>query len=95
MGSRKAVGRMLPQCAALQQQSQLAPLCRDRRTPGSRAPLGLVLLLMGVLLVVSVQHGQPLAKVMADMERDYWMSAKEAIDYGIVSRVIERQSELS
>lgn len=27
------------------------------------APLGLVLLLMGVLLVVSIQHGQPAAKV--------------------------------
>ena len=31
----------------------------------------------------------------ADMERDFWMSADEAIAYGIVSRVIERQSDLS
>lgn len=38
--------------------------------------------------------GQPLEKVQADMERDYWMNAQEAIDYGIVSRIIERYTEL-
>ena len=44
--------------------------------------------------VVAKQTGQALAKVMTDMERDYWMSPEEAIAYGIVSRIIERQSEL-
>lgn len=38
--------------------------------------------------------GQPVEKVQADMERDYWMNAQEAIDYGIVSRIIERHTEL-
>ena len=38
--------------------------------------------------------GQPVEKVQADMERDYWMSAQEAIDYGIVARIIERHTEL-
>jgi ATP-dependent protease ClpP protease subunit len=28
------------------------------------------------------------------MERDFWMSAEEAIDYGIVSRIVESQGEL-
>lgn len=45
--------------------------------------------------VVAAQTGQKLEKVLADMERDYWMSADEAVAYGIVSRVIERQTELS
>ena len=45
--------------------------------------------------VVADQTGQKLDKVKSDMERDYWMSAQEAIDYGIVSRVIEKQSDLS
>jgi ATP-dependent Clp protease protease subunit len=31
---------------------------------------------------------------MTDIDRDHWMSAAEAIDYGLVSRVIEKQSEL-
>ncbi|MDE2452450.1 MAG: ATP-dependent Clp protease proteolytic subunit [Burkholderiales bacterium] len=43
---------------------------------------------------VATQTGQKLDKVLADMERDYWMSAEEAIAYGIVARVIETQSQL-
>ncbi|MBA4218047.1 MAG: ATP-dependent Clp protease proteolytic subunit [Roseateles sp.] len=39
--------------------------------------------------------GQPLERVAADIERDYWMSTAEAIDYGLVSRVIERQADLA
>lgn len=45
--------------------------------------------------VVATQTGQTYEKVLADMERDYWMSADEAVAYGIVSRVIERQSDLN
>lgn len=45
--------------------------------------------------VVATQTGQPYEKVAADMERDYWMSAEEAIAYGIVARTIERQKDLA
>ncbi len=34
--------------------------------------------------------GQKLAKIKDDMERDYWMNAKEAVDYGLVDGVIEK-----
>lgn len=45
--------------------------------------------------VIARETGHPLEKVLADMERDYWMSADEAVAYGIVSRVIERQKDLA
>jgi ATP-dependent Clp protease protease subunit len=45
--------------------------------------------------VVAKQTGKPLDKVVSDMERDHWMNADEAIAYGIVSRVIERQRDLA
>ena len=45
--------------------------------------------------VVATQTGQPYEKVAADMERDYWMSAEEAMAYGIVSRTVERQKDLA
>ena len=45
--------------------------------------------------VVATQTGQKYEKVAADMERDYWMSAEEAIAYGIVSRTVERQKDLA
>jgi ATP-dependent Clp protease protease subunit len=44
---------------------------------------------------IAKQTGQPYDKVIADMERDFWMSPKEAIEYGIVSRVIESYKDLS
>lgn len=44
--------------------------------------------------VIARETGQPLDRVRIDIERDFWMSAQEAIDYGLVSRVVERQSEL-
>ncbi len=44
--------------------------------------------------VIARQTGQPLEKVMLDMERDFWMNPQEAVDYGIVSRIIERQQDL-
>lgn len=44
---------------------------------------------------IAKQTGKPYEKVIADMERDFWMSPKEAIDYGIVSRVIETHKDLN
>jgi ATP-dependent Clp protease, protease subunit len=44
---------------------------------------------------IAKQTGKPYEKVIADMERDFWMSPKEAIEYGIVSRIIESYRELS
>jgi ATP-dependent Clp protease protease subunit len=45
--------------------------------------------------VIAKETGQKLERVMVDIDRDHWMSAAEAIDYGLVSRVIEKQSELA
>lgn len=38
--------------------------------------------------------GQPLDKIARDTERNFWMSAEEAREYGIVGRVIESLAEL-
>jgi len=45
--------------------------------------------------VIATQTGKTYEAVLADMERDFWMSAKEAVAYGIISRVIEKQKDLS
>lgn len=36
--------------------------------------------------------GQPLDKITADTERDFFMSPHEALDYGLVDQVIDRHS---
>jgi ATP-dependent Clp protease protease subunit len=45
--------------------------------------------------VISRETGTSIEKVTSDMERDYWMSAEEAIAYGIVSRVVETHRDLT
>jgi ATP-dependent Clp protease protease subunit len=44
--------------------------------------------------VVARETGKPLPTVLADMERDHWLSAEEAIEYGLVSRIIESHKDL-
>jgi len=44
--------------------------------------------------VIARQTGKELAKVLNDMERDFWLSAEEAIEYGLVSKIIETSREL-
>jgi ATP-dependent Clp protease protease subunit len=44
---------------------------------------------------IAKQTGKSYEKVIVDMERDFWLSAKEAIDYGIVSRIIETYKDLN
>ena len=36
--------------------------------------------------------GQPIERIAADMERDRWMSPTEALDYGLIDRVLERRA---
>ncbi len=39
--------------------------------------------------IIANETGKDYEKVKNDMERDYWMDAKEAIEYGIVDKVLE------
>jgi ATP-dependent Clp protease protease subunit len=44
--------------------------------------------------VIARETGQPLEKVLVDIDRDFWMSAEEAIAYGLVSRIIKSHKDL-
>ena len=37
--------------------------------------------------------GQPIEKIEKDTDRDYFMSAEEAMNYGLIDRVIAHPSE--
>lgn len=39
--------------------------------------------------------GQTYEKIVADTDRDYWMSAKEAVDYGFVGKIINKRDEIA
>ena len=44
--------------------------------------------------LLSEQTGQPLEKISTEMERDYYMSADEAKEYGLVDEVIVKKTEV-
>lgn len=43
---------------------------------------------------IARETGKPLEEVLVDIERDRWLSAEEAVTYGLVSRIIHRKTEL-
>jgi ATP-dependent Clp protease protease subunit len=42
--------------------------------------------------IIARETGQPLERVEKDTDRNYWMSAEEAKDYGLVSRIIDNSA---
>ncbi len=40
--------------------------------------------------MLAANTGKPLEQVTEDTERDHWMDAKEALDYGIIDSIIEK-----
>ena len=40
--------------------------------------------------IISTHSGQPYDKVYADSDRDYWMTSAEALDYGMIDKVLEK-----
>ena len=40
--------------------------------------------------IISDHSGQPYDKVYADSDRDYWMTSKEALEYGMIDEVMEK-----
>lgn len=44
--------------------------------------------------IIASETGNDVKKVTEDANRDFWLSAEEALDYGLVSKIIESRDEL-
>ena len=44
--------------------------------------------------IISEATGQPLEKIDKDTDRNYWLSSSDAVEYGIVNKVISKYDEL-
>ena len=44
--------------------------------------------------LIADETGQPLERVALDTDRDYWMNVKEAMDYGIVGKLVNSIAEI-
>jgi len=47
-----------------------------------------------IAALIARESGQPLEKVLLDIDRDFWMTAEEAVEYGLVSKIIVKQTDL-
>ena len=43
--------------------------------------------------VIARETGQPYEKIVKDTQRNFWMSAEAAVEYGVVSKIITNASE--
>lgn len=46
-------------------------------------------------LLIATETGQTVERVRSDSDRNYWMSASEAVTYGLISKVIEKAKDLA
>ncbi|MDP6650857.1 MAG: ATP-dependent Clp protease proteolytic subunit [Gammaproteobacteria bacterium] len=44
--------------------------------------------------LIADETGQPLERVAEDTDRDHWMSVEQAMDYGIVAKVVKSSAEI-
>jgi ATP-dependent Clp protease protease subunit len=44
--------------------------------------------------IFAAATGQSVEKIAKDTDRDYWLSAEDAKDYGLVSRIISSQDDI-
>ena len=44
--------------------------------------------------LLAKECGQELSRIEKDAARDYWMNAEEALEYGLIGRIIEKKSDL-
>ena len=43
--------------------------------------------------IIADHSGQPLEKVEKDSDRDYWMTSEEALQYGMIDRVLVKANK--
>lgn len=47
-----------------------------------------------LIKLISDETGKPVEQVAKDCDRDHWLTADEARDYGLISKVLSKRSEL-
>jgi ATP-dependent Clp protease protease subunit len=44
--------------------------------------------------IIARETGQPLERVLADTERNFWMGAQQAVEYGLVTKIVPTACDL-
>lgn len=44
--------------------------------------------------ILATETGKSVEQITKDCDRDFWMSARQAVEYGLVSKIIQKRSEI-
>ncbi|MDE7391828.1 MAG: ATP-dependent Clp protease proteolytic subunit, partial [Treponemataceae bacterium] len=44
--------------------------------------------------IIAAETGKSKEQVVQDTDRDFWLTADEAVEYGLISKVIARRADL-
>jgi ATP-dependent Clp protease, protease subunit len=47
-----------------------------------------------MITLISEETGQTEEKILDDIKRNFWMSAEEALSYGIINKIIRSRDEM-
>ena len=72
--------------------SLLMPMVVEQTVHGERA-FDIYSRLLKERIIFLGHSGQPLEKVAKDMERNYFMTAEEAVKHGLIDKVLARRIE--
>ena len=42
--------------------------------------------------IISEHSGQSIEKIIADGDRDYWMTSQEALEYGMIDKILSKNA---
>ena len=68
--------------------------CRGQSTDLSIEAEQIIKVRKRVNSIISEATGQPIERVEQDTDRNYWMNASEAVEYGVVNKIISSYDEL-
>jgi len=94
LGAPKAHRVALPNTKLLIHQVYLAGVVRGQASDLEITAHELLQTRKQINDLLAAETGQPIERIETDTNRDYWMTAAEAVEYGLLSRVITRRSEL-
>ena len=45
--------------------------------------------------LIAAETGKPIAQITADSDRDFWLNAEEAVEYGLIAKVIHSAKDIA
>lgn len=94
LGAPKEQRLAMPSCKLLIHQVYLPGVVRGQATDLEITARELMQTRQRINELYVEETGQPLDRIEKDTNRDYWMTAEEAVEYGLIARVVHSRADL-